>query len=149
MFVNSFFTFSHKNKTKTKEVYSKRRFLTFNRIRYLPTDGKKTFFVRLSTTNFLLDNRFFFAFWLKFRKTKQRVVTFIATALKTLLSVAKTNGRLSGRKFYAGNIVHFFWNILAHISPIHIQKVRQPKLPHRKTQTPIVAKQSLNSIGSL
>ena len=27
-----------------KEVCSKRQFLTFNRIRYLPTDGKKTIF---------------------------------------------------------------------------------------------------------
>ena len=90
---------------------------------------------------------FFIVFWIKFRKTNKIVVTFIATTFKTLLSVAKANGRLSWHKFYAGNIVHFFWNILAHISPINIQKVRQPKLPHRKTQTPIVAKQSLNSIG--
>ena len=68
---------------------------------------------------------FFFAFQIKFGKTKQIVVALVTTALKALLSVAKTNGRLSGRKFYADNIYYLFWNILAHISPyLHIKKVR-------------------------
>ena len=45
---------------------------------------------------------------LKFRKTKQKVVALVATTLKALLAVAKTNGRLSGREFYAGNVYYFF-----------------------------------------
>ncbi len=52
----------------------------------------------------------------KFGKTKQIVVTFVATTFNTLHSVSKTNDRFSGREFYAGNIGNFFWNVLAHIS---------------------------------
>ena len=44
------------------------------------------------------------SFWIKFGKTKQIVVALVATTLKALLSVAKTNGRLAGYKFYTGNI---------------------------------------------
>ena len=51
---------------------------------------------------------FVIVFWIKFRKTNKIVVTFIATTFKTLLSVAKANGRLSWHKFYAGNIYYFF-----------------------------------------
>ena len=40
-------------------------------------------------------------------------------------------------------------NSILHIRLLSKQKVRQPELPHRKTPTPIVAKQSLHSIGSL
>ena len=40
-------------------------------------------------------------------------------------------------------------NSVLHIRLLSKQKVRQPELPHRKTPTPIVAKQSLHSIGSL
>ena len=58
---------------------------------------------------------FFIVFWIKFRKTNKIVVTFIATTLKALFSVAKTNGRVSRREFYASNIDNLFWNILAHI----------------------------------
>ena len=65
----------------------------------------------------LLRRIFFFAFWSKFGKAKQIVVALIATTLKALLSVAKTNGRVTRREFYAGNIDYFFWNTLAHISP--------------------------------
>ena len=66
---------------------------------------------------------FFFVFWIKFGEAKQIVVALVATTFKALLSVAKTNGRLSGRKLYAGNIDNLFWNILAHISPYqHIKK---------------------------
>ena len=53
---------------------------------------------------------------IKFGKAKQITVTFVATTLKALLSVAKTNGRLSGRKLYTGNIYYTF-SILVHISP--------------------------------
>ena len=85
---------------------------------------------------------FYFIFRIILGKTKKIIVTFIATTLKTLLSVTKTNSRLSGHKFYAGNVYYLFLNILAHISPTNIQKVRQPKLPHRKTQTPSAATQN-------
>ena len=57
-----------------------------------------------------------FAFGIKFGKTKQVVVTLVATTFKALFSVAKTNGRLSWREFYASNINNLFWNMLAHIS---------------------------------
>ena len=120
----------------------------------LSTDKKETenilrplpFFCLFCTIVFTRSN-IFFAFKIKFGKTKQIVVTFIATTLKTLLSVTKTNSRLSRHKFYAGNIYYSFLNIFAHTSPVNIQKVRQPKSAHRKTQTPIVAKQSLHSIA--
>ena len=126
-----------------KEVYSKRRFLTFNRIRYLPTDRKKTIFMQLSNINFIFSNSFFFAFLLKFGKTKQIVVTFVATTLKALLSVAKANGRLSGRKLYAGNIDYPFLDIFAHISPINIQKGAQPKPRTRKSTSPYCCETNL------
>ena len=65
---------------------------------------------------------------IKFRETKQIVVAFVATTLKALFSVAKTNGRLSGYKFYTDNIYYPFLNILAHISPLSAyKKVRLPK----------------------
>ena len=51
-------------------------------------------------------------------ETKQKVVAFVTTAFKALLSVAKTNGRLSGHKFYAGNIYYLFENILTHRFPL-------------------------------
>ena len=89
----------------------------------------------------------FFAFWSKFGKAKQIVVARIATTLKALLSVAKTNGRLARREFYAGNIDYFFWNTFTHITPYWHIKRCATEATHRKTQTPIVAKQSVRSIG--
>ena len=68
----------------------------------------------------MLLPHFIFALWIKFWSTKQQIITFIATTLKALLSVAKTNGRLARRKLYTCNIHHFFRNILFHISPISI-----------------------------
>ena len=56
-------------------------------------------------------------FFIKIGKTKQKVVAFVATAFKALLSVTKTNCRLSRLKFYAGNINYLFGNILVHIYP--------------------------------
>ncbi len=68
---------------------------------------------------------FFFVYQIKFGETDQIVVALVTTALKVLLSVAKTNGRLSGREFYAGNVYYSFLNILIHIfSYRHIKKVR-------------------------
>lgn len=50
-----------------------------------------------------------------FRIAKQKITARIATALKTVFSVAKTIIRLSRRKLHTGNVYHFFWNILFHI----------------------------------
>ena len=86
---------------------------------------------------------FFIVFWIKFRKTNKIVVTFIATTFKTLLSVAKANGRLSWHKFYAGNIYYFFLIILAHISPINTQKGAQPKPRTRKSTSPYCCETNL------
>ncbi len=138
------------------EAYSQRQFWKVNRIRYLPTgkDGKLLQFpvlsIRSLNINFILSSIFFFVFWIKFGKTKQKIVALVATTFEALVSVAKTNCWLSGCEFYAGNIDNLFGNMLAHIyPPVSIQKVRQPKSAHRKTPTPIVAKQSLHNIGSL
>ena len=91
---------------------------------------------------------FFFIFRINFGETKQIVIALVATAFKIMFSVAKANVRLSGREFYAGDIDNLFWNIHNQYSP-NKQKVRQPKSAHRKTLTPIVAKQSLHSIALL
>ena len=72
----------------------------------------------------------------------QKVITLVTTTLKALLSIAKTNGRLSGCQFYAGNIDNLFWNILAHISPYQHKKRCVTEATHRKTQTPIVVTQT-------
>ena len=99
-------------------------------------------FIRLSYINFILINISFFIFGIKFRKTKQIVVTFVATTLKALFSVAKTNSGFSGRKFYAGNIYYPFLNILTHIFPYQHIKRCATEATHRKTQTPIAATQN-------
>ena len=73
-------------------------------------------------------------FWIKFGETKQIVVALVATALKTSLSIAKTNSRFSGRKFCAGNICYISWNIVVHIYPLSAyKKVRPNKGTHRKS----------------
>ena len=99
-------------------------------------------FTRLWNSGVLLGNLSLTAFFIEFRITKQIVVTFVATTLKALQSVPKTNGGVTGRKLYAGNIDFSFWNRFAHISPYQNKKVRQPKSAHRKTQTPIAATQN-------
>ena len=53
--------------------------------------------------------------WIKFGETKQIVVALVAATLEALLSVAKTNSRLSGHKLYTGNIDDLFGNFVAHI----------------------------------
>ena len=60
-------------------------------------------FVIVGCVEFLL---ILFACCIKFGETTQKAVAFVATAFKALLSVAKTNVRLSGCKFYAGNIYY-------------------------------------------
>jgi hypothetical protein len=81
----------------------------------------------------------FFEFGVKFRKTKQIAVALVATTRKALLSVAKTNIRLSGRKLYAGNINDLSWNILAHNIPPVSKKVR-PKRNAPKKCFPFVCR---------
>ena len=44
----------------------------------------------------------------KFGETTQKIVAPVATAFKALLSVAKTNGRLSGRQLHACDIKFLF-----------------------------------------
>ena len=83
--------------------------------------------------NLVVGNVSFFIYWIKFRKTKQVIVTLVATALKALLSVAKTNVRRSRRKFYAGDIDYLFLNILTHISPYQHIKRCATEATHRKT----------------
>ena len=63
---------------------------------------------------------FFFDLNIKLGKTKQKVITLVATTLKTLLAVTKTNGRVSRRKLNTGNVHDLFLNVLVHISPISI-----------------------------
>lgn len=63
---------------------------------------------------------FFFDFNIKLGKTKQKVITLVATTLKTLLAVTKANGRASRRKLNTGNVYDLFLNVLVHISPISI-----------------------------
>ena len=57
-------------------------------------------------------------FGIKFRKTKQKEVALVATALKALISVSKTNDRISGSEFYTGRIYHLFKNIF--FTHVHI-----------------------------
>ena len=69
---------------------------------------------------FTFSNIFFFNLNIKFGKTKQKVITLVATTLKTLLTVSQANGRSSRRKLNTGNIYDLFLTILVHISPISI-----------------------------
>ena len=88
----------------------------------------------------------------KFRKAKQIVIALITATLKPLLTVAKTSSRLTGHKFYTGNIYYSFLNILAHISPISIKKVRnRSHAPKNATpscrQTNLYAERYLHTIN--
>ena len=69
------------------------------------------YFFRSRVRGIFVDS---FLIWIKFGKTMQKVVALIATTFKPLLSVAKTNGRLSGRKLHAANVYHLFGNNLTH-----------------------------------
>jgi ABC-type transport system involved in cytochrome c biogenesis permease component len=81
---------------------------------------------------------FFFVISISFGKTKQKVIALVATAIKIMLAVAKTNVRLSGREFYAGNIDNLFWN--NHTQNLLTNKKCANRSQRTKTQTPIVAK---------
>ena len=69
---------------------------------------------------------FFFVVWIKFGETKQKVVALVATTLKALLSVSKTDGGLSGRDLYAGNIYDLSWNVIVHIYLLSAYKKVRP-----------------------
>lgn len=72
---------------------------------------------RFPILSFFLGFYSVFIFGLKFRVTKQIIVAFVATALKALLPVAKTNGRLSGSKLYSGNVYYLFLTLFTHNIP--------------------------------
>ena len=106
-------------------------------------DFSNVFAIFIAMINFILNNILFLG--IKFRETKQIVVTFVATALKALLSVSKANRRLSGHKLYTGNIYQLLSNFLTHISPYqHIKKVRNRSYAPEKAQAPIAAKQTFD-----
>ena len=94
-------------------------------------------FILTSILNFIIVvGIFFFVFRIKFRKTKQKVVTFVTTTLIALLSIAKTNVRLSGSEFYTGNIYYSFFNFLSHMFSFQHIKRCVTEATHRKTRTP-------------
>ena len=101
------------------------------------------FFVRSSISRFLFD--VIILCRIKFRETQQKVITFVATTFKPLLTVAKANGGLSGCELHTGNVYNLFWNILIHISPLlAYKKGAQPKPRTEKAQAPIAAKQTFD-----
>ena len=63
---------------------------------------------------------FFFVFGIGFGEAEQKVITFVAAALKVLLAVAETDGRLTGSQLYSGYIFWSFLNILVHTSSVSI-----------------------------
>ena len=79
-----------------------------------------------------------FAFGIKFRETKQIVVALVATTFKALLSVAKTNSRLSGRELYTGDIYHLFGNMFTHTFTSSAYKKVRPKRNALKKCLPLI-----------
>ena len=73
--------------------------------------GNMGFRVLFSFVNDLLID-----FDIVFRKTKQKIITFIATALISLLSVAKTNCGLSRSKLHTRDVNYLFSIIFFHTS---------------------------------
>ena len=98
---------------------------------------------------FTCSNVFFFDSNIKFGKTKQKVITLVATTLKTLLAVAKANGRFSRRELNAGNVYDLFWNVLVHISPSAYKKGAQPKPRTEKRELQVVAKRTYTLMGDI
>jgi len=98
---------------------------------------------------FLLCESFFFVFFIEFGETKQEEIAFVATTLKALLSVAKTNGRFSGRQLDAGYIRFLFLNVHINVfSHLYIKKCAN-RSQRTKTQIPVVAKQTIYRLGIL
>ncbi len=100
-----------------------------------------SFFKLLCSIIFTFSSIFSFDLNIKFRKTKQKVITLVAATLKTLLAVAKANGRFSRRKLNASNVYDLSLSVLIHMLP-HYQKRCATEVTHRKTQTPIVVTQT-------
>ena len=74
---------------------------------------------------FTFGNIFFFDLNIKFGKTKQKVITLVATTFKTSLAIPKASGRFSQRKFNTANAYDLFLNVLIHIFlPTAYKKVR-------------------------
>ena len=87
----------------------------------------------------------FSLFLIEFGKTKQIVVTLVATAFKAMLPVAKTNGRLFGRELYAGNIYYLFENLFIHtFSSSAYKKVHPRRNAPKKCFPSNVATQTLS-----
>ena len=77
---------------------------------------------------FTFGNIFFFDLNIKFGKTKQKVITLVATTFKTSLAIPKTSGRFFRRKFNTANVYDLFLNVLIHIFlPTAYKKGAQPK----------------------
>ena len=77
---------------------------------------------------FTFSNIFFFDLNIKCGKTKQKVITVVATTFKTSLAIPKTSGRFPRRKFNTGNVYDLFLNVFIHIFlPIAYKKGAQPK----------------------
>jgi len=74
---------------------------------------------------------------MKFGETKQKIVALVTTTLKALLSVAKTNGRLSGCEFYAGNIHYLFRNIIVHVYLHATYKKSAPRKERTEKMLPL------------
>ena len=89
--------------------------------------------IRLYSIRFILNNVFFLVFLIKFREANQIVFTFVATALKALFSIAKTNARLSGCKLYTGDI---YFNFFTHIFSNCIQKSAPTEVSAPKNANP-------------
>ena len=134
--------YSHKNQIMQKHhrrghnLLAKKHMFSINkkwqrkRLRSLP------FFCLFCTIIFAHGIAFFFIFWIEFGKAKQKVVALVAATLKALLSVAKTIGRLSGRKLYPRDIYDPFWNVFAHMSSYpHIKKVRNRSYAPKNTNS--------------
>ena len=82
-----------------------------------------SFFKLLCSIIFTFSSIFSFDLNIKFRKTKQKVITLVAATLKTLLAVAKANGRFSRRKLNVSNVYDLSLSVLIHMLPHYQKKV--------------------------
>ena len=88
----------------------------------------------------------FFDLNIKLGKTKQKEITFVATALKALLAVTKANGRFSRRKLNTGHVYDLFRNFLFIYPPSAYKKGAQPKPRTEKRELQVVAKRTYTPI---
>ena len=84
-----------------------------------------SFFGLFCSIIFTFSNILSFDLNIKFWETKQKVITLVATTIKTLTAVAKANGRFFRRKLNTGNVYDLALSILIHMLPHYdIKKVR-------------------------